>query len=331
MRWVVAVSIGLLVAAAGCKGGGSAVENNLFSPDAIEANNESRLDPAADEQSAAVSGQLTITGFAVLDETGLPVADGPAAPKATARLLDPGDDILSEDVPGIDGRFLLATTAPVSAGIVEIEFRVEEDIDGDGTGEDTIVQRIPIALKPGRTATLNLELSKGEADGIDSELVVAPQNGTGEFMLTRYEALDARGSHENFYGTFFAAGSVVYDVDRDEFLELGDDVSGSDSNANGWADEAEAQFGADAGPQAFLQGVIAGVNTANQQFTVRLPDSSTTTVILQPFAGLEVLDEEGQFVGPTSLGPHLVGKQAYIVGTAGFGGSFLADWVVVHD
>ncbi len=331
MRWAVAVSIGLIFAFASCKGGGDVVEGNVFSPQAIDETNDLRLDPAADEQSSAVSGQLSITGFTVLDETGLPVMDGPGAPKATARLLDPGDDILSEQMPGVDGRFLLATTEPVTTGIVEIEFRVEEDVDGDGEGEDTISQRIPVALKPGRTATLSLELNKGEADGIDSELAVAPQNGTGEFMLTRYEALDANGSHESFYGTFFATGSVVYDVDRDEFLEIGDDVSGSDSNTNGWADDAEALFAADPAPMGFLEGVISGVNTASQQFTVRLPDGSTTTVSLQPFAGLEVLDEDGQFVGPTSLGPHLVGRQAYVEGSTGPGDTFLASWVVVFD
>jgi hypothetical protein len=321
-----------MVMVAGCKGGGSDLDQpgNFFTPDAIQQANESRLEPAANLESA-VSGSLSITGFTVLDEMGQPGLDTNGAPKAAARLLDPGDDILSQVMPGVDGRFMLSTTEPVSAGIVEIEFRVQEDIDGDGEGDDTIISRIPVALEPGRTATLDLELSKGLAAGVDSELALAPQDGSGgEYMVTRYEALDASGLHESFYGTFFGSASVIYDVDRDEFLEAGDDISLADDNTNGWADAPESQYGS-AGAVAFIQGVISGVNTAKQQFTLRFDDGTTATVNVLPFAGFEVLGEDGLFVGSTSLGLHLVGMEAVVEGLQEPGGTFAATWVVVQN
>jgi hypothetical protein len=161
-------------------------------------------------------------------------------------------------------------------------------------------------------------------------LPVAAPGESGEFMFTHYLALDANGTHENFYGTFFATEAVVYDIDGDEFLEPGDDLSGDDQNSNGWADSSEDQFVGAVGSLATLEGVITSVNIADQQFTVRHEDGSTTTVELLAFTGLEVLDEDG-FVGQTSLGTHLVGMQAYIEGSATPGGNFAASWVVVHD
>lgn len=333
MKWVAVVSVALLlIALSSCKGGNNTViEQDLFSPEAIQQANDSRLNPAAGAQLSEVDGKLTITGFTLLDSAGVAVPDGPSAPKASARLLDPGDDILSETIPGADGTFQLSTSEQVSAAVVEIEFRVEDDVNGDGEPKDTIIQHVPVALEPGRVVTLELDLSKGQPSGLDSNLAAAPQGSTGEYLVTNFTSLDANGTHEDYYGTFFAAGSVVYDTDHDQFLELGDDVSSSDSNNDGWADSAETLFDSAPAAPATLEGVITSVNTAEQRFTVRQTDGTVVTVNFLTFAALEVLGEDGQFVGPTSLDPHLVGMQAYIEGTQESGAPFAANWVVVHN
>ncbi len=331
MKWVAVVSLALLLAVTSCKGGNNIVEPDLFSPEAIQQENDLRLDPAASPEESAVSGKLTINGFTLLDSAGMSVPDGPSAPRAAARLLDPGDDILSETIPNADGTFLLTTTELVRNAVVEIEFRVEDDLNGDGTPKDTIIQHVPVALEPGRMASIELELSKGQPEGLDIDLQAAAQGGNGEYLVTSYQALDGNGTHEDYYGTFFATGAVVYDTDHDQFLELGDDVSGSDANNNGWADNAEALFDAAPTSTAILQGLITSVNTAFQQFTVRQSDGTVVTVDFQAFAALEVLGKDGQFVGPTSLDPHLVGMQAYVEGTQEPGAPFAANWVVVHN
>jgi len=110
-----------------------------------------RLATAATTTSAVVSGSIKLNGLTPLDDGGNPV---PIAGGSTfAWIVNPGDDILSAQYktnPDAQGNFTLTIPNPPTRAIVAINFKVQNDLNGDGTGSDIISQRFAVALAPAK-------------------------------------------------------------------------------------------------------------------------------------------------------------------------------------
>lgn len=338
--WV-ALTVALL--AAGCHGGGTNApmgQDNTPEPAAATTANDLRMPVEQDPQVAGVEGVLTVEGFTVLD----PTAQEPPGAGASAltslvpdyrflvRLVDPEDDILSETNPDVGGRFALQYSGTVINAKLQVEFSVEEDLDGDGTGGDALMHSVPVGLRPGRVAQVDLTLSRQTADTgmgkpfpnvVDLELYPA----SGVLMIATYTAQDGNGLHNEFYGVNFSDGQTVFDTDGDQFLEPGDDVVGRDADSDGWIDSYEADFASNADPQTIF-GVVTNVSRANRLLTLTSMENDTQQVLVDPFTPIEPLAQDDQFYGELPLDAGLIGRQVQVFGLPTADG-FLALWIVV--
>jgi len=341
LLWVVAIVVMLV---GGCSGGNDAadqMDNELPGGQNQYVVTSSERMPLSDDPSiATVEGLLTVVGFTIVDP-GAEVGDEASAVsqvsdmRVLVRLVDPEDDILSEVNPDLGGRFSLDYLGELSYLKLEVEFMVAEDLDGDGTGNDTLRQAVPIGLQLGRVAQVNLEFKLNGADlgtaapielVADTELL--PEEG--EMLLVELSSLDANGAHEEFYGVVYSSQQAIYDLDQDDYLEAGDDYVGVDDNANGWIDELELNYDeATAAMVTGFNGVITSVDVAEQTFMLQLADTQVLLMTVDAFTSIE-LSDNGQFYGQLTLDSSLIGRRAYVK-CLPIPNGYLALWVVVPE
>jgi hypothetical protein len=218
----------------------------------------------------------------VLDNAGKPVSPAAAAGKVMARLLDPEDDILRTAYPGTTGSYRLDYDKSLSKGKLRLTVRVQEDVNGDGTGGDTIYQTFPVSLVLGRVCKLNVTLAPASKTFLGSM-----QAAGGMVLSTGIDQLDANGANATQFGTFFAEGQVVFDQDKDGTLELGDDYSAADPDVNGWPDISEAAYSDSASmspglglPFETLSGQVLAVDLAAHTLSVRDTASGLSRLVL---------------------------------------------------
>lgn len=225
--------------------------------------NAGRLFPTGDPGTAGVGGQFLVQGFTVLDENLNVVNPGEGGAKLMGRLLDPGDDILSVVIPGIDGRYELFTTQSVTEAKLQLEFRVLEDVDGDGQGNDLIVHTVPVLLVPGFISIVNMTISPGTIHNLAPEL--QSEDGQGGFsVVVGVERTDGNGEYDETFA-LFPDGLLYIDDDNDEFIEPGQDSFWEDANRNGWPDsEEEGYDGFSISDWVYLEGKVLSVDTAGQ-------------------------------------------------------------------
>lgn len=310
-------------------------------PSIAEGINDLRMQESAEPLVAGVEGEVFVEGFTILE----PDEPPPSATAAVSqvpdyrllvRLVDPEDDILSEGYPDEGGRFELAYTGPVLNAKLQVEFKVEEDLDGDGTGEELLTHSVPVGLKPGRVAQVSITLARQateSAPGVpivdiaDQELL--PE--IGEMMIVRYLAQDANGYHDEYYGVLFSSAQTIFDQDGDEFLESGDDFIGQDANSDGWIDSYEMGF---AGSQSMDEetyiGTVINVHVADQTLTLELDNGEALLVLVDPFTPIEPLSINNQFYGELPLDSSLIGRRVQVSGLA-MAESLLALWIVVLE
>ncbi|GEM_PF-2204452 len=333
MRYAIWVVVGSLIVMCGCKGGGADEMDDALSPaEQLEELSLDRLQGGTDEQTAIVEGLLTLEGMTLVE----PPAESAAVsqvpdPRVLVRLLDPGDDILSEVNPDLSGDFRLEYIGDALDAKLQVEFTVVEDLDGDGEGEDLVTQSVPLALAPGHVAEVSLHLALADQDAppggspLGQEVVVAV---VGEVLLVELESLDTNGYHDEFYGVFFADGFTIYDVDDDQFLEPGDDYLGSDADSNGWVDPLEQGFSAPVAAMEVLEGTVTDVSIADQTLQVRLTDGRLVDILIDQFTSIEPLTAESEFYGTLPLDASLIGRRVQIDAVPVADG-YLALWIVV--
>ena len=335
MRYAIWVVVGSLIVMCGCKGGGADAMDNALSPaEQLEQLSLDRLEGGTDEQTAVVEGLLTLEGMTLLE----PPAEGAAVsqvpdPRVLVRLLDPGDDILSEVNPDLSGDFRLEYIGAALDAKLQVEFTVVEDLDGDGEGEDLVKQSVPLALAPGHVAEVNLHLALADQDApvgaspLGQDVVVAV---VGEVLLVQLESLDTNGYHDEFYGVFFSDGFTIYDVDDNQFLEPGDDYLGGDADSNGWVDGLEQGFSAPIAAMELLEGTVTDVSIADQTLQVRLTDGRLVDILVDQFTSIEPLTAESEFYGTLPLDASLIGRRVQIDAVPVTDG-YLALWIVLPD
>jgi hypothetical protein len=335
----------MILILAGCRGDGAA-DNDQQSPDALdpgiaEGANDERMLQTEVPEIASVEGLLVVEGFTILEPDDPPPGVASAVTQVPdyrllVRLVDPEDDILNEAYPDISGRFALDYDGPEINARLMVEFKVEEDLDGDGTGEDMLTHSVPLGLKPGRVAQVSITLTRQETesapgvpipDVADQELL--PESG--EMMIVRFTAQDANGYHNEYYGVLFATGQTVFDQDGDEFLETGDDFVGEDADTDGWIDAYETGY---SGPLAAMEdvyiGIVINVDKANQTLTLELESKETLLVLVDPFTPIEPLSATNEFYGELPLDASLIGRQVQVSGLLTADG-VLALWIVVLE
>jgi len=282
-RWSITL-LAVMLLAAGCHESNMVGTPDLQLPDAGMTYNANvqRLQLASSTRVATLSGTVTITGFTVLDNAGKPVAPASAVTKVMARLLDPEDDILRTTYPGTTGSYRLDYVQSLSQGKLRLTVRVQEDVNGDGTGGDTINQIFPVSLVLGRVCKLNITLAPASKTFIG----LLPSGG-GIVLSTRIDQLDANGANTAQCGTFLAMGRVVIDQDKDGTLELGDDFSAPDADRDGWPDDSEAAYSGRGAitpvlgmPFETLSGQVRAVDLAAYTLTVRDSTSGADRLVL---------------------------------------------------
>lgn len=256
-------------------------------PDAAQAYNANvqRMPLATSTRVATLSGLISVSGLTILNNSsGTPALPGTALSQIMARLLDPEDDILRTVYPSTSGAYRIDYNQTLSKGKLRLTFRVAQDLNGDGSGGDTVDQYYPVSLVLGRVAKLNITLSPATATVLGALTPTA-----GEVLLTSLDQLDGAGANRTQFGSFVADGQVIYDQDRDGTLELGDDYSAPDTDQNGWADQSEGGYslgGAPGDPGLLyetLSGLITAVDLAAHSLSVRSDlDGATVTVLYDP-------------------------------------------------
>jgi len=308
----------LLLLLAGCRGHGNR-------PDEGTAGEfpEPPLDGNANPDEAALSGSISLSGLTLDGEgghiasdaggfTGSPGAGGIppiGQPGIMARIVDPGDDILNSTFTDASGFYALSlgTTALVK---LQVELRVVEDIDGDGTGGDTILQSVPVSLVQGKAAVVNLQFSLGsplQADGS-----VFPEGGSGGLIITEMYQEDGNGTKNDFFGTLPGLGEMVFDRDGDHFLQRGPDPTYVDGDKNGWPDPSEMAYSDPAALPTELDGTISAVSIPELTMSLLLSDGSTKTIIIDPFTTIQQLSADGTYLGELTFDASLVGRSAHV-------------------
>ncbi len=292
MRWmrlmgVLAVSAGLW-GIGGC--GGSKADNqpagqNVTAPQELLNASLARLSVNGAGDQTSVKGTLKISDFTLLD-------NGPAQPSQLGastgifvRVIDPGDDILVAGNPDGNGDFELLFTGDVLLSRLEVEFRVQEDLDGDGTEGDTLRQSVPLFLEQGRVHSVDLEISRATALNLDPALL--PEDG--EVVIAAIDKLDAGGHIATELAQLPALGSLISDFDRDGFIEPGDDVAFEDSNLDGAADPlvTPPQAGSGSASIQTILGTVVSVSEERGRISVRTNDGNIIDVSVSYFTPVE--------------------------------------------
>jgi len=322
MRKLALALLLLLAAAAGCHGHhGLTPGGDQLPPGEDIANyNDGRMQPTGSPAQAVLSGHISFTGF-VLATGALPGGTGTGI-KALAHLVDDEDDILSAPLdPG--GNFTLAYSGPQSDLKLKITAETTEDLAGDGTTGDTIVQTVPVKLQAGFTASVEMAIMRGTKAMMDATLW--PQKGAA--VVNDMIRQDGNGRGNIFFGTYVADGFVVISTDGDKFLSA-KDLRQPDANCDGWPDASEALYTDPGLVPASVAGVVRSVSVVNRTLLVDNRYGVTILVYLQPFAALELLGTAGYFGAALPLNESLIGRSVMATGRLAPEG-LLADWVVV--
>jgi hypothetical protein len=276
------------------------------------------LNPSEDPEQAEIAGEIDFEGFTLFTDGGEP---GPKEGEAVtagsgvmAKILDPGDDILSEKALPVRGTYRIGFRPSLKTGTIrakiQFEMRVVEDLDGDGSGGDTLLQVVPVTLQYGRAARLNITVRP--ASPTDVNEVLAP--ATGAVLFTSLEQTDAAGEKENVYATLVASDQQIFDRDGDNVLEPGEDSIFSDGDANGWPDSSEDAYGDPASAVAEISGIVTEVDPVAQRIAV----SSEGTIYsfdVDPFAVIQQLAADGTLLGQLTLERSLTGREVRVQAT----------------
>jgi hypothetical protein len=295
MMGVLAVLAGMLGLFA-CGSSKQQVNNpgtQVVEPDALGSASLARLPLSPGAAGTIVKGTLKVRDFTVLDNgSGKP---GPSIPATGifVRVIDPGDDILVAGNPLTNGSYELFVPGNPLLARLEVELRVLEDLDGDGEGEDTLKQSIPLFLAEGRVHTVSLNLGRSTALSLDPNL----EPETGAVVIASIDKLDAGGHVASEIAQFQNSGNLISDFDRDGFIEPGDDVVFVDANNDGTADPLATPPEAGSG-NAIIQtilGTVVSVSETRGQISVRTNDNTFVDVSVSYFTPVEsfVLSADG--------------------------------------
>ncbi len=292
------------------------------------------LGPSDNPDVAVVDAVINVLDYEIAGNTasgrGGSAAGAPGGPGGSgsgkqimAKIINPGDDILSQIIatPGV--RFKLSVgggkvsrTSALSTAL-QIEFKVVEDLNGDKVGGDTIIQTVPVSIIAGKVAKVDLTIRRAGMTDVGSGS--APDPGDGELVYTSAEREDALGIKDDFFGTNYATGEVLYDVDGNEFLSPGTDQVLTDENMNGWPDLTEAPYfdpevNQPSAPPAFASGMVIAVDLAGYSFDMQTDDGRTVHVQVEPSALIAPIGPDGELLGQVVLDPSMVGRHVQVDG-----------------
>jgi hypothetical protein len=285
---------------------------------------------SSNQDEAVLEGIIRVVDFAP-PESAAPDpggAGGPGAPGATsgfnimAKIINPGDDILSQTpvLPGTTYRLTvlrsqLGTANSIKAALA-FSFEVNEDLDGDDIGGDTISQTIPVTLTLGTVSRVNVDISKGvpaEAGAPAPNVDPSTAPDKGELVYTFVDRDDAAASADSYFGTNYADGQTIVDADGNGFLRPGDDRVIEDGDSDGWADSSEEVFFDAANADQVFEGQVTAVDLAKYTFTM-LSSGKTITVHLDPFVTIQPVAADGTLLGQVVFSSDLVGKGVNVSG-----------------
>jgi hypothetical protein len=267
--------------------------------------------PTGPANEAGLSGQISLDGLTLAPPTGA----GTQA-EIMGKIIDPTDDIL-RTAPILPGNnFQLATEEAVQ-GQLQLEFTVNEDVNGDATTPDTLKLAVPVDLALGRVGSINMTVAlapqpAGPPSGDDGvEDVFFP--ATGEVLLVDLTQSDASGQQSNFYA--ITPDTTIFDADGDRFIEAGDDTIYADSDENGWPDLSETAYMNEDAEGLELSGTVNAVSRVSREVELRLKDSDIlVNLVVDPFASVLPLASDGTPLGGLLLDQSLVGRDVQVFG-----------------
>ena len=257
---------------------------------------------------------VTVDGFTPAGPVGTPTDMG-----LMARIVNPGDDILSASDESSGDQFDLQVDGDVAARL-EVEFDVAEDVDGDGTGQDKVVLAVPLNLPEGKVATVNMTVKRGvKASGPptssepgNAEDVFYPTLA-GELILVDLTLADANGPKTTFYAVT-PGGSAAFDADGDRFIEAGDDTIYADADHNGWPDTSQSGLESDTATDFTAKATVNAVDRVKRELTLRDSAGTLTNITVDPFASIVPVTSEGTLLGSLMLDQSLVGRELQVYG-----------------
>jgi hypothetical protein len=319
LNWIV---FGLLLAA-GCGGKGAAPPVEPGSPAFSAALSQAklgRLASTANPAAAEIRGSVALNGITVLSEGGNP-SPTTGLGEILVRLVDPGDDILSivETNPNSTGQFSFEVANPDRRGVLEVRFRVQADLDGNGTPGDTVVQRVVLGLAAGKVSTADLVLT--QQAGLQPATPAQPGVTPPLILTAQVTAVDTEGKHVESRASNYSTGQLVVDVDGDAKFDSVRDLTLADADNDSLPDAAESLYASTAAYQRVF-GLVTRVDEFNREIDILVKDSPelshSVTVTLDPLAALELYlpkehDPSAMFA-QLNLGQFMVGRSVYADG-----------------
>ena len=294
MRWLkmmgVLAAVAGMLGAAGCGSSGgnlnSGDQPQVLAPHELVGAVLARLPLSPGSTGAVVKGTLKVSDFTIIGNgASQPAQLGVGQTGIFVRVIDPGDDILVAGNPGADGSFELLVPGDAVLARLEVELRVLEDLDGDGNGEDTLRQTVPLYLSSGRVHTVTMQLGRSTALTLDPNL--KPE--TGEAVIVSIDKLDAGGHIATELAQIPSTGNLIADYDRDSFIEPGDDVAFEDANSDGTGDPLATppQAGNGAAAIQTILGTVVSVSETRGRMSIRTNDNTIIEVSVSYFTPVE--------------------------------------------
>jgi hypothetical protein len=286
---------------------------------ALDAAKLARLPATVNAAVAEIRGSVKLNGMTLLSDTGVPVPGSTAYGTILVRLVDPGDDILSvvETNPDASGDFSFEVAGPPRRGVLELRFRVQADLDGDGTSGDTVRQRFVLGMAAGKASVADFVLT--QQTGLQPG---APAQGTPpQVIAAQITALDVDGKHVEFRASDFTAGQLVVDVDGDAKFDPLRDLTLADADNNSLPDASATLYARTSGYER-LFGLVTRVDEFKREIDILVKDSAETshsvTIVVDALAAVELYlpkehDPAAQFA-QLNLGQFMVGRSVYADG-----------------
>lgn len=294
--------------------------------------------PDAQGSSAEISGSVYLVGLTISDGHAASAEDpggfpgdpgggsgpGIGVPGIRVKILDPGDDILSETVTVADGSYALSLDTSV-LGKLAVELEVAEDVDGDGSGGDLITQALPINVEAGKLATVDVTFALGLSSETGGGLF---PDGEPVLFVEVFQA-DLNGARTDLLAQG-PNGELVIDKDGDQFLEPGDDAVYTDLDRNGVPDSYEEALDPSDAPatQSPYEGVVVAVNVSALTLELQLIDGSLRHFEVSPFAAIYPLLGGEDYLDEVPFDQSLVGQQVFVFAVEGVDGP-IADMIGV--
>jgi hypothetical protein len=287
-----------------------------------------RLAAAPTTGVAAVSGTIKLTSLNVVNSAGTPTPGTGALGSLTVWIIDPGDDILTarfKTTPDATGAFTLQIPNPPTRAVLAVNFKVQDDLNGDGTPGDTISQRYVVALAADRTSKVNFDFK--QQAGLQPTLPPPGGGAATPVVVTTIVAQDPDGDHTVLRASDYKAKTTVTDVDGDGQFDPLRDLILADANGDSLSDSSATLY-ANAAAYADVYGLVTRVDEFKRQadVLVRVDKTTSYTVKLNidPQAAIDVYipagPPAGQF-GELKLGQFLVGRNVYADGYYTDGGA----------